>query len=163
APSDAERMALALEAARHGWGRTAPNPMVGAVLVRDGEVVGVGWHEKYGGDHAEVMALEMAGERARGATMFVTLEPCAPFGKTPPCARAVVRAGVTRVVIAARDPNPEARGGVERLRAAGIKVELGLMGAEAIELNAPFFFAFASPRPWMTLKLAMSLDGGMAD
>ena len=156
-------MALALDAARRGWGRTAPNPMVGAVLVRDGTVVGVGWHEKYGDDHAEVMALMKAGELARGATMYVTLEPCAHFGKTPPCANALVRAGIARVVIAVRDPNPEARGGVERLRAAGIKVDIGLMADDARELNAPFFFSFASRRPWVTLKLALSLDGGMAD
>jgi diaminohydroxyphosphoribosylaminopyrimidine deaminase/5-amino-6-(5-phosphoribosylamino)uracil reductase len=156
-------MALALDAARRGWGRTAPNPMVGAVIVREGEVLGVGWHAKYGEAHAEVMALERAGERARGATMYVTLEPCAHFGKTPPCANALVRAGVSRVVIAARDPNPEARGGVERLRAAGIRVETGLLAEQARELNAPFYFSFVSERPWVTLKLALSLDGAMAD
>ena len=156
-------MALALDAARRGWGRTAPNPLVGAVLVRDGTVVGVGWHEKYGDDHAEVMALMKAGDLARGATMYVTLEPCAHFGTTPPCANALVRAGVARVVIAVRDPNPEARGGVERLRAAGIKVDIGPLADDARELNAAFFFSFASRRPWVTLKLALSLDGGMAD
>jgi len=156
-------MALALEAARRGWGRTAPNPMVGAVIVREGKVEGVGWHERYGGAHAEVMALDAAGDRARGATMYVTLEPCAHFGKTPPCATALVRAGLARVVIAVRDPNPEARGGVEKLRAAGIRVEIGLMAEQARELNAPFFFSFVSERPWVTLKLALSLDGAMAD
>ncbi|HUO52202.1 MAG TPA: bifunctional diaminohydroxyphosphoribosylaminopyrimidine deaminase/5-amino-6-(5-phosphoribosylamino)uracil reductase RibD [Gemmatimonadaceae bacterium] len=156
-------MALALDAARRGWGCTAPNPMVGAVLVRGDEVVSVGWHARYGEAHAEAVALERAGPRARGATLYVTLEPCAHHGKTPPCADAVIRAGVARVVIAARDPNPEARGGLERLRAAGIAVEVGALGEEARELNAPFFFSFAARRPWVTLKLALSIDGAMAD
>ena len=161
--ADAAHMALALEAARRGWGRTAPNPMVGAVLVRSGEVLGVGWHAQYGEAHAEVMALDAAGERARGATMYVTLEPCAHFGKTPPCVQALIRAGVSRVVIAARDPNPEARGGLERLRTSGVTVETGLLAEPARELNAPFYFSFGSDRPWVTLKLALSLDGAMAD
>jgi diaminohydroxyphosphoribosylaminopyrimidine deaminase / 5-amino-6-(5-phosphoribosylamino)uracil reductase len=156
-------MAIALEAARRGWGQTAPNPMVGAVIVREGRAVGVGWHALYGEAHAEVMALDVAGESARGATMYVTLEPCAHVGKTPPCTDALIRAGVARVVVAARDPNPKARGGIEKLRAAGVEVTTGVLAEEARELNAPFFFSFASPRPWVTLKLALSLDAAMAD
>src|ERR1051325_9383666 len=107
---DRAYMRRALELARRGWGQTAPNPMVGAVVVRDGEVVGEGFHARYGEAHAEVVALAAAGERARGATLYVTLEPCAHYGKTPPCADAVIAAGVRRVVIATSDPNPEAAG-----------------------------------------------------
>ena len=155
------RRALAL--ARRGWGRTAPNPLVGAVVSRDDRIVGEGWHARYGGDHAEVAALRAAGERARGATLYVTLEPCAHHGKTPPCADAVLRAGVARVVVAARDPNPEAAGGIARLEAGGVPVTVGVEEAAARELNAPFFFRFAADRPWVTLKLAVSLDGAIAD
>ena len=156
-------MRRALDLARRGWGQTAPNPMVGAVVVRDGEVVGEGFHARYGESHAEVVALAAAGERARGATLYVTLEPCTHHGKTPPCADAVIAAGVHRVVIATSDPNPEAAGGAARLRQAGISVEIGLESDAACELNAPFFHAFASKRPWIILKLATSLDGGIAD
>ena len=137
--------------------------MVGAVVVRDGETVGEGWHAEYGGPHAEIVALERAGERARGGTVYVTLEPCAHAGKTPPCTDALVRAGVARVVCAVRDPNPVAAGGAKRLEAAGIEVEFGLEEEEAIELNAQFFHAIASPRPFVTLKLATSIDGAIAD
>jgi diaminohydroxyphosphoribosylaminopyrimidine deaminase/5-amino-6-(5-phosphoribosylamino)uracil reductase len=156
-------MRRALELARKGWGQTAPNPMVGAVIVRDGEVVGEGFHSRFGEAHAEDQALRAAGDRAKGATVYVTLEPCAHTGKTPPCAEALVAAGVARVVIAAADPNPAAAGGVERLRAAGIDVEVGAEERAARELNAPFFHAFAEQRPWITLKLALSLDGALAD
>ena len=162
-PRDAVFMRRALALARRGWGQTAPNPLVGAVLVRDGSIVGEGYHERYGAPHAEVMALRAAGEHARGATMFVTLEPCAHHGHTPPCADALLAAGVVRVVVAARDPNPVAAGGAERLRAAGVAVEVGLEGAAAEELNAAFLHAFGANRPWVTLKLAVSLDGAMAD
>lgn len=156
-------MRRALLLARRGWGRTAPNPMVGAVVVRDGRVVGEGWHAEYGAPHAEVAALAAAGEAARGADVFVTLEPCAHHGKTPPCTDALIAAGVKRVVIAAEDPNPEARGGIARLRAAGIEVVTGVEAAAARELNAPFFFAHGgAPRPFITLKLALSLDGAIA-
>src|SRR5947209_20196447 len=117
-------MRRALELAERGRGAVEPNPLVGAVLVRDGAVVGEGWHEKYGEAHAEVNALRAAGERARGATLYVTLEPCAHHGRTPPCVDAVIEAGVARVVVGAADPNPKAAGGSERLRAAGIDVEL---------------------------------------
>ena len=155
------RRAIAL--ARRGWGQVAPNPMVGAVLVRGGEVVGEGWHRRFGEAHAEVAALRAAGERARGATLYVTLEPCAHHGKTPPCADAVIAAGVRRVVIGARDPNPAAAGGVARLEEAGVLVETGIEEAAARELDPPFFFRFAADRPWVTLKLALSLDGALAD
>lgn len=155
------RRALAL--AERGWGQTAPNPMVGAVVVRDGVAVGKGFHAKYGEAHAEVAALADAGDRARGATVFVTLEPCNHHGKTPPCVDALIAAGVTRVVAAARDPGRESAGGAERLRAAGIEVDFGPEEIAARELNAPFFFgAGGATRPWVTLKLAVSLDGAIA-
>ena len=156
-------MARALALAELGWGQTAPNPMVGAVLVRDGEIVGEGYHARYGGEHAEVVALRMAGERSRGATLYVTLEPCAHHGKTPPCADAIIAAGVARVVAASTDPNPVAAGGAARLLAAGIDLEFGVGEQAARELNAPFFHAVRSKRPWVTLKLAVSLDGAIAD
>ena len=155
------RRALAL--AERGWGQTAPNPMVGAVVVRDGVAVGKGFHAKFGDAHAEVMALASAGEKARGATMFVTLEPCNHHGKTPPCVDALIAAGVKRVVAAVRDPGGESAGGAERLRNAGIEVDFGVSETEARELNAPFFFAAGgATRPWVTLKLAVSLDGAIA-
>ncbi len=156
-------MARALALAELGWGQTAPNPMVGAVLVRDGEIVGEGYHARYGGDHAEIVALRMAGERALGATMYVTLEPCAHHGKTPPCADAILAAGVARVVAATTDPNPVAAGGAARLLAAGVEFEIGVEEKAARELNAPFFHAVKSARPWVTLKLGVSLDGAIAD
>ena len=155
------RRALAL--AERGWGQTAPNPMVGAVVVRDGEIVGEGAHLRYGEAHAEVHALREAGERARGATVYVTLEPCNHTGKTPPCTEALLAAGVLRVVFATSDPTPVAGGGARRLRDAGIVVESGVCEQEARELNAPFFFATHADRPWVTLKLAMSLDGALTD
>src|SRR5438876_5888493 len=113
----------ALELAERGRGLTSPNPMVGAVVARNGEIVGEGWHERAGGPHAEVVALEAAGGRARGATLYVTLEPCAHHGRTAPCTDAVLRAGVARIVVGALDPNPEAAGGLELLRDAGVEVE----------------------------------------
>lgn len=155
------RRALAL--AERGWGQTAPNPMVGAVVVRDGEVVGEGWHETYGEAHAEANAIARAGDAAAGATLYVTLEPCNHSGKTPPCANAVIAAQIGRVVIATRDPGVDSGGGVEALRAAGIEVDVGLLESDARELNAAFFHAFVSDRPWVTLKLALSIDGAIAD
>lgn len=137
--------------------------MVGAVVVSDGEVIADGWHQRYGGPHAEVEALRAAGDRAQGSTMYVTFEPCTHHGKTSPCADALIAAGIRRVVIAARDPNPLAKGGVERLRQAGLQVEVGAEGAAACEMNAAFFNSFASDRPWVTLKLAMSADRAIAD
>ena len=161
--ADVHFMRRALRLARRGWGQTAPNPMVGAVVVREGAVVGEGWHRRWGGPHAEVEALRAAGDAARGATAYVTLEPCNHHGKTPPCSEALLAAGVRRVVAAVADPNPLAVGGAERLRAAGVDVTVGVEEAAARELNAPFFHALASDRPWVTLKLALSLDGGLAD
>ena len=161
---DVTHMRRALSLAHRGWGRTAPNPMVGAVVVRDGLIVGEGFHAEFGGPHAEVVALRVAGARAKGATLYVTLEPCAHQGKTPPCADAVIAAGVARVVVAVSDPDPVARGGAARLREAGLEVEIGVEAEPACELNAPFFFhAFGAPRPWVVLKMALSLDGSIAD
>jgi diaminohydroxyphosphoribosylaminopyrimidine deaminase/5-amino-6-(5-phosphoribosylamino)uracil reductase len=137
--------------------------MVGAVLVRDGEVVGSGWHRQVGGPHAEVEAFRAAGERARGATLYVTLEPCAHHGRTPPCADAVIAAGVARVVACHRDPDPRVSGGgFAKLRAAGIEVEVGELGREAVRLNLRFLIAATLQRPAVTLKWAMSLDGRIA-
>ena len=155
-------MRRALSLARQGRGRTAPNPMVGAVVVRDDVVVGEGYHAEFGLPHAEVVALRAAGDRAHGATVYVTLEPCSHHGKTPPCTDALIAAGVGRVVFAARDPNPRASGGAARLRAAGIAVESGIERLAACEMNAAFFHSFGSPRPWIILKLAVSADGGIA-
>jgi diaminohydroxyphosphoribosylaminopyrimidine deaminase/5-amino-6-(5-phosphoribosylamino)uracil reductase len=160
---DSVHMRRALALARQGWGQTAPNPMVGAVVVADGKVVGEGYHARYGSPHAEVVALRAAGERARGATVYVSLEPCAHFGKTPPCADALIDAGVARVVIAAPDPSRTARGGASRLRRAGVTVDMNVEREAALELNASFFNAIAVPRPWVTLKLALSADGAIAD
>lgn len=161
--ADARWMARALELARRGYGLTAPNPMVGAVLVRDGQVVGEGTHLRAGGPHAEVAALAAAGARARGATCYVTLEPCAHHGRTPPCADALVAAGVARVVAAVEDPHPQVRGrGFARLRAAGVAVEVGCGEAEARALNRAFFCAVTRGRPHVTLKGAMTLDGKIA-
>lgn len=165
ASGDARFMRRALELARRGWGRVAPNPLVGAVVVRGGEVVGEGWHTEYGRPHAEVEALRAAGAAARGATIYVTLEPCSHHGKTPPCTDALLDAGVARVVVACRDPNPKARGGAERLRAAGVEVEEGVEAEAARDLNAAFFHGFGpdAARPWIELKLALSLDARIAD
>ena len=160
---DAAFMRRALELARLGWGQTAPNPMVGAVIVREDRVVGEGFHARYGEAHAEPAALAAAGERARGATMYVTLEPCAHVGKTPPCVDAILRAGVSRVVVAMMDPNPVAAGGIDKLRSAGVEVRSGVLEAEARELNAAYINAITGTRPWVTLKMAVSLDCAIAD
>src|ERR1035437_65034 len=134
-------MRRALVLAQRGWGQTAPNPLVGAVVVRDGVAAGRGFHARYGEAHAEVVALKDAGERARGATVYVSLEPCNHFGKTPPCADALISAGVKRGFAPVRDPGRDSGGGAERLREAGIEVEFGAEEAAARELNRPFFFA----------------------
>jgi diaminohydroxyphosphoribosylaminopyrimidine deaminase/5-amino-6-(5-phosphoribosylamino)uracil reductase len=161
---DAEFMRRALALAQQGWGQTAPNPMVGAVVVRDGAVVGEGFHVRYGEAHAEALALKAAGERARGATMYVTLEPCNHFGKQPPCTEAILEARIKRVVIAAADPTALAGGGARHLADYGVEIKFGVEEAAALELNAPFFFAAReSRRPWVTLKLALSRNGGMND
>ncbi len=163
APLDGARMRRALRLARRGWGQTAPNPMVGAVVVRGGKIIAEGWHARYGAPHAEAMALQLAGEAARGADVYVTLEPCNHQGQTPPCADALIAAGVRRVVVAVRDPNPVASGGIAKLRAAGIIVDIGVEAAVAAELNAPFLFTHTRhDRPFVTLKLALSADGAVA-
>lgn len=157
-------MRRALELARRGWGRVHPNPMVGAVVVQGGQVVGEGCHAEFGGPHAEAVALAMAGDRARGATLYVTLEPCNHAGKQPPCAELVAQSGVARVVIAMEDPNPVARGGAARLRAAGIAVEVGIEGPAAERLNQVFLRALRqSARPFVAIKLATSIDHRIAD
>jgi diaminohydroxyphosphoribosylaminopyrimidine deaminase / 5-amino-6-(5-phosphoribosylamino)uracil reductase len=156
-------MRRALELARKGWGQTAPNPMVGAVVVSDGLVVGEGYHERFGQAHAEVNALRAAGERARGATLYVTLEPCRHVGKTPPCTDAILAAGVRAVVAGVADPTARAGGGAALLRDAGVAVTTGVLESEARELNAPFFHAVSSDVPWTTLKLAVSIETAIAN
>ncbi len=157
-------MSRALDLALRGWGRVQQDPLVGAVVLKGGEIVGEGWHPEYGDRHAETVALADAGERARGATLVVTLEPCAHHGKQPPCTDAIIRAGVTRVVAAMRDPNPLAAGGSERLREAGIEVEVGTHSHHAAVLNAVFLHNLTdSTRPFVALKLSTTLDGRIAD
>lgn len=161
-----ERSAMqrALELARRGWGRVSPNPLVGAVVLRDRVVVGDGWHAEFGGDHAEVVALRAAGARAQGATLIVTLEPCAHHGKTPPCTEAIAAAKVRRVVAAVKDPDASAQGGFSMLRDMGIETHTGVLGDAAAALNAPFFFVREEQtRPFVALKLATSIDGRIAD
>ena len=162
--SDLAFLRRALEVAERGRGLTSPNPMVGAVVVREGRVVGEGAHLRAGGPHAEVEAIAAAGAAARGATLYVTLEPCAHHGRTPPCAPAVARAGIARVVAALEDPNPlVAGGGADMLRAAGLVVEVGLLAAEAERQNRPWVTAMRERRPHVTLKAAATLDGKLAD
>ena len=157
-------MRHALDLAWRGWGRVHPNPLVGAVVLDGGEVVGEGWHAEYGAQHAEPIALAAAGARARGATLVVTLEPCAHQGQQPPCVDAILRAGIRRVVAALPDPNPVAAGGAARLREAGIPVELGPERDAAEAQNAAFLHGLSNPeRPFVALKLATSLDGRIAD
>jgi len=157
-------MERALDLARRGWGRVAPNPMVGAVILAGDIVVAEGYHAEYGGPHAEVVALQAARERARGATLVVNLEPCAHHGKTPPCTDAIVAAGVARVVAAVPDPDPQARGGAAVLRGRGVSVSIGLLAEAGAALNAPFLFAREqAERPFVALKLATSIDGRIAD
>lgn len=156
-------MAQALRLAERGLNTTTPNPRVGCVIVRHDKVVGEGWHERAGEPHAEVLALRQAGEAARGATVYVTLEPCSHHGRTPPCAHALIDAGVGRVVAAMRDPNPLVSGrGIELLTLAGIRTEVGLMQAQAHELNIGFVSRMTRARPWVRLKTASSLDGKTA-
>jgi diaminohydroxyphosphoribosylaminopyrimidine deaminase/5-amino-6-(5-phosphoribosylamino)uracil reductase len=160
---DREYMARALALGEHGLYTTTPNPRVGCVVVRDGAVVGEGWHEAAGKAHAEVNALAQAGDLAKGATAYVTLEPCSHHGRTPPCADALVKAGVARVVAAMQDPNPLVAGeGLARLARAGIAVDCGLMEREARELNIGFVTRMTLGRPWVRMKIAASLDGRTA-
>jgi diaminohydroxyphosphoribosylaminopyrimidine deaminase/5-amino-6-(5-phosphoribosylamino)uracil reductase len=156
-------MARALQLAERGRGQVEPNPLVGAVLVRDGAAVGEGWHERYGQPHAEINALAAAGEATRGATLYVTLEPCCHHGKTPPCTDALLRAGIRRVVAAMADPFPQVAGkGAEMLRAAGVEVVVGVGEAAARRLNAPYLKLLATGRPYVIAKWAMTLDGKIA-
>lgn len=156
-------MREALRIARHAEGRTSPNPLVGAVIVRDGKIIAQGWHRQAGTPHAEIHALNMAGELSRGATLYVTLEPCSHFGRTPPCAQAVINAGISRVVAAMSDPNPKVAGrGFEMLRSAGIEVDVGILEAEARRLNEVFLKYITRKLPFVTLKFACSLDGKIA-
>ncbi len=154
-------MRRALELAQRGQGAVEPNPMVGAVVVRDDQLLGEGWHQRYGGPHAEIHAL--SGIDARGATLFVTLEPCCHHGKTPPCTDAVLASGVSRVVVAMRDPFPRVSGqGIASLQQAGIAVEVGLCENEARRLNAPYLKLLSTGQPWVIAKWAMTLDGRIA-
>jgi diaminohydroxyphosphoribosylaminopyrimidine deaminase/5-amino-6-(5-phosphoribosylamino)uracil reductase len=156
-------MKRALRLAARGQGRVEPNPMVGSVIVRRGRIIGEGYHRRFGGPHAEIVALGRCSGNARGATVYVTLEPCCHHGKTPPCTQALIDAGVSRVVAAMRDPNPQVAGrGLRKLRAAGIAVETGLLGEQAAELNAPYIKLTTQGRPWVILKWAQSLDGKIA-
>ena len=164
AVTERNAMIRALELAWRGWGRVQPNPLVGAVVLAGTEPVGEGWHAEFGERHAEAMALAAARDRARGATLICTLEPCAHQGRQPPCTDAIIRAGVRRVVAATPDPNPVAAGGAARLRAAGVEVELGLLAAEAEAQNAGFLHRQRDPsRPYVALKLATTVDGRIAD
>ena len=160
---DEQMMARAISLARNGLGRTSPNPLVGAVIVRDGRIVAEGWHRKAGTPHAEIHALNMAGELARGATVYVSLEPCAHYGRTGPCAKALVEAGVSRVVVAMMDPNPKVAGkGIAILQEAGIEVTTGVLEQEARQLNEVFLKWMTTGLPFVALKNAMTLDGKIA-
>src|SRR5262245_54327011 len=160
---DQEMMRRALELAERGRGFVEPNPLVGAVVEREGRIVGEGWHERFGEAHAEVHALNRAGEAARGATLYVTLEPCCHHGKTPPCTDAILRSGVGRVVVALKDPYPQVAGrGIEALRAAAVEVAVGVCEAEARTQNAPYLKLLRLGKPWVIAKWAMSLDGKIA-
>ena len=160
---DLWHMQRALELAAQGQGAVEPNPMVGCVIARGAEIIGEGWHRQFGEAHAEVEALRVAGDRAAGATLYVTLEPCCHYGKTPPCTKAVSAAGVGRVVVAMRDPFPHVQGGgIAELQAAGVAVEVGLLEADARRLNAPYLKLLETGRPWIIAKWAMSLDGKIA-
>ena len=161
--TDARYMSQALALARKALGRASPNPMVGAVIVKDGRVVGRGYHRRAGLPHAEVEALREAGSRARGATLYVTLEPCNHTGRTPPCCDAILAAGIKHVVAAMRDPNPITHGrGASRLRRAGLRVVMGVCAAEEKRLNEPFTTWVTARRPWVIAKVAQSLDGKIA-
>ena len=156
-------MREALRIAHNAEGRTSPNPLVGAVIVKDGKIIAEGWHRLAGTPHAEIHALNMAGELAKGSTLYVTLEPCSHFGRTPPCARAIVDAGIKKVFAAMSDPNPKVAGrGFEILRTAGIEVEVGLLEAEARKLNEVFVKWITKNLPFVTMKFACSLDGKIA-
>ncbi|MCX6899425.1 MAG: bifunctional diaminohydroxyphosphoribosylaminopyrimidine deaminase/5-amino-6-(5-phosphoribosylamino)uracil reductase RibD [Verrucomicrobia bacterium] len=160
---DAEMMERALALARRAMGQTSPNPMVGAVVVRNRRIIGEGYHHRAGAPHAEIHALNAAGDRAKGSDLYVTLEPCSTHGRTPPCTDAIINAGIRRVVVAAVDPNPKHSGqGLELLKKAEIRVEVGLLCEEASKLNEPFNKWIRTGMPFLTVKAAMSLDGKIA-
>ncbi|MCL1093578.1 bifunctional diaminohydroxyphosphoribosylaminopyrimidine deaminase/5-amino-6-(5-phosphoribosylamino)uracil reductase RibD [Shewanella kaireitica] len=160
---DNQMMSLAIELAQKGLYTTRPNPCVGSVIVKDSVIVGEGYHIRAGGPHAEVYALNMAGDDAKGATAYVTLEPCSHYGRTPPCAKALIEAGVNRVVVAVTDPNPQVSGrGIAMLQKAGIKVDVGLLTDAAKQVNLGFLKRMQQGLPWVTVKLAASLDGKTA-
>ena len=161
--NDSDYMKLALQNAKSTQGQTSPNPVVGAVLVNDHRIVGIGVHLEAGEPHAEVHAIQMAKEKARGSTLYVTLEPCSHFGRTPPCANLVIEAGIKKVFVATTDPNPDVAGkGIRKMREAGIEVEMGLLKEDADDLNQVFFHSIQTGTPFVTLKSAMSLDGKTA-
>ena len=163
APEDITYLKLALRLAKKGLGRTFPNPMVGAVVVKDGKIVSHGYHRKAGLPHAEIEALHIAGRNAKGATLYINLEPCNHWGKTPPCADAIIKANIARVVCSSRDPNPDVNGkGIRALRRAGINVSVGALSAEAEALNEGFFTFHKAGRPSVAIKFASSLDGKIA-
>jgi diaminohydroxyphosphoribosylaminopyrimidine deaminase/5-amino-6-(5-phosphoribosylamino)uracil reductase len=163
-PADRAFLQKALELAAAGCGYVSPNPMVGAVVVKDGEIAGTGYHREFGGDHAEVEALREAGHLSRGATLYCTLEPCSHFGKTPPCVNRIIESGISRVVIGTLDPNPLVNGrGVKMLREHGLEVDAGLLEEACYELNESFFKFMTTRLPFVTLKVAQSLDGKIAD
>ena len=160
---DERFMRRAIQLARRGWGWVSPNPMVGAVIVKGGEIVGEGYHRRFGGDHAEIEAIRRAGEEAKGATLYVNLEPCCHWGKTPPCVDAILKAGIKRVVVANSDPNPQVKGkGMKILRDGGVEVEEGVLSREGRRLNRAYFKWREEGMPFVTLKWAQSLDGRIA-
>lgn len=156
-------MKRALELAKQGWPLTSPNPMVGAVIVKDGRLIGEGWHQKAGGLHAEREALKNCSESAKGADLYVTLEPCCHTGKQPPCTEAILEAGIKRVFVGSLDPNPLVSGkGIQILRDHGIEVASGILEEECCQLNRHFFHYITRKKPWVTMKFAMTLDGKTA-
>ncbi|WP_369284059.1 bifunctional diaminohydroxyphosphoribosylaminopyrimidine deaminase/5-amino-6-(5-phosphoribosylamino)uracil reductase RibD [Oscillibacter sp. GMB15532] len=160
---DTQFMRMALELAQRGCGRTNPNPIVGAVIVKDGRVIGQGYHDHYGGLHAERAALQSCTESPRGAVLYVTLEPCCHFGRQPPCTDAILEAGIERIVVGSSDPNPLASGrGVKQLRSGGVQVETGILQAECDALNPMFFHFIRAGTPYVTMKYAMTMDGKIA-
>ena len=160
---DIKYMQQVLDIAKKGYAKTWPNPMVGAVLVKNNKVLSLGWHKAYGKIHAESQAINKAGSLAKGATLYINLEPCSHYGQTPPCAPKIVKAGIKRVVVAMQDPNPKVSGrGFKILRQAGIKVEVGILGSAARELNKVFIKNITKSLPWVVCKSALSLDGKIA-
>ena len=161
--NDSQWMSKAIRLARKGWGMTSPNPLVGAIVVKDGIEIGLGWHETSGAAHAEINALANAGSKSRNATLFVTLEPCCSYGKTPPCVNAIIAHGIKRVVIGTLDPNPKHNGkGVQTLRDQGLQVAVGIEKKKCQLLNESFFCWIRHDRPFTLLKLAMTIDGKIA-